>query len=436
MRTQKTAAMKARLEGNTFYNDFDLETWEGGRGSDYRTPFQQDRDRLVHTAAFRRLQGKTQVFLSGEYDFYRTRLTHSLEVAQIGRSICQWLKRGDKGGGLLRNDLYIDPNLVEAICLAHDLGNPPFGHAGEKQLHALMLAYGGFEGNAQTLRLLTETIYPDRFDRTGLQPTRAFLDGVLKYKTLLKDHPQQNRHYLYDEQKRCVEWAFASRRPPRSLKAGEQLNKFRSIECQIMDWADNTAYCWSDLADAIRAGFIDVRKVEGWARNQKLGSHDEHIICNLIKIMQGDVITRDFSMEIGKFVTACKLRERQNFMSDLTNRYRFELEIAPAVLAEYKLLKKLAVELVFRSAQVQQLEFKGNHMLRRVFEVFANNYIEKKESQNLLPAFVHDLVEAESNKRQRARLICDHIAGMTDGFAQRTYRRLFDPSYGSLADLV
>jgi len=436
MRTQKTATMKDRLEGNAFYNGFDLETWEGPRGCEYRTPFEQDRDRLVHTAAFRRLQGKTQVFLSGEYDFYRTRLTHSLEVAQIGRSICQWLKRGDKGGGLLRNDFYIDPTLVEAICLAHDLGNPPFGHAGERQLHALMRAYGGFEGNAQTLRLLTETIYTDRMDRTGMQPTRAFLDGVLKYKTLLKNHPQPDRHYLYNEQERYVEFVFAPRKPPRLLKPGEELNKFRSIECQIMDWADNSAYCWSDLADAIRAGFIDIRKVEGWARNQKLGSHDQHIISNLINMMRGEVITRDFSIGIGKFVKACKLREHENFMSKLTNRYRFKLEVAPQVLAEYNLLKKLAFELVFRSSQVQQLEFKGNHMLRRVFEVFEDNYLKQNGAQNLLPQSVHTLVQGESSKRQRARLICDHIAGMTDGFAERTYRRLFDPAYGSLVDLV
>lgn len=147
-------------------------------------------------------------------------------------------------------------------------------------------------------------------------------------------------------------------------------------------------------------------------------------------------MTRDFSMEIGKFVKACKLRERHNFMSKLTNRYRFELEIAPQVQAEYELLKKLTVELVFRSSQVQQLEFKGNYMLRRVFEIFIDNYVEKKGTQNLLPQSVHALVRSESSKRQRARLICDHIAGMTDGFAQRTYRRLFDPAYGSLVDLV
>ncbi len=124
MRTHKTAATKDRLEGNAFYNDFDQETWEGSRGCNYRTPFQQDRDRLVHTAAFRRLQGKTQVFLSGEYDFYRTRLTHSLEVAQIGRSICQWLKRGDKGGGLLGDDFDYPTGIITVDDVKDDVTIP------------------------------------------------------------------------------------------------------------------------------------------------------------------------------------------------------------------------------------------------------------------------------------------------------------------------
>lgn len=142
---------------NNFYNEFDTERLSDWKvGEDYRTPFQIDRDRVVHTPAFRRLQSKTQVFLSGEYDFYRTRLTHSLEVAQIGRSICHWLKhRSD----LLDDTFFIDPELVEVVCLSHDLGHPPYGHAGERSLNLLMKDYGGFEGNAQTLRLLTETIF-------------------------------------------------------------------------------------------------------------------------------------------------------------------------------------------------------------------------------------------------------------------------------------
>jgi dGTPase len=182
---------------NRFYRAFDLETLDGNREVDYRTPFQIDRDRILYTSAFRRLQNKTQVFLAGEYDFYRTRLTHSLEVAQIGRSICHYLaNRGD----FLEEDFFIDADLVESICLTHDLGHPPFGHAGERALNRLMRNFGGFEGNAQTLRMISQTIYSGRGRERGMNPTRAFMDGILKYKSLHRelDHPEN--HFIYDEQ--------------------------------------------------------------------------------------------------------------------------------------------------------------------------------------------------------------------------------------------
>src|SRR6201985_4025471 len=134
-----------------FYNRFDLESLDRREPDEYRTAFQTDRDRIIYSSAFRRLQAKTQVFLSGEFDFYRTRLTHSLEVAQIGRSICSFL---NQTSSFLAADFCIDPDLVEAVCLAHDLGHSPFGHAGERSLHHLMRDLGGFEGNAQRLRLL------------------------------------------------------------------------------------------------------------------------------------------------------------------------------------------------------------------------------------------------------------------------------------------
>ena len=152
---------------NDFYKDYDLERFnESTRDEDYRTEFQIDRDRIIHSSEFRRLQGKTQVFLPGEYDFYRTRLTHSIEVAQIGRSICNYLKKTDHR---LNENFFIDADLVEAACLTHDLGHPPFGHAGERTLNKLMQPYGGFEGNAQTLRLLTKIFY------------KAFQTGIFSY---------------------------------------------------------------------------------------------------------------------------------------------------------------------------------------------------------------------------------------------------------------
>ena len=145
---------------NRFYQAFDTERQSGYEsGGDFRSPFQIDRDRVLHTPAFRRLQNKTQVFWSGEYDFYRTRLTHSLEVAQIGRSICHWLRTNDER---LSEECFVDPDLVEAVCLSHDLGHPPFGHAGERSLNHFLAPYGGFEGNAQTLRLLTERIFSQK----------------------------------------------------------------------------------------------------------------------------------------------------------------------------------------------------------------------------------------------------------------------------------
>src|ERR1700749_750425 len=183
---------------NRFYNAFDSESLGGTRKAAYRTPFQTDRDRIIHAHAFRKLQAKTQVFLSGEYDFYRTRLTHSMEVAQIGRSICHYLR---SKGGPLRDDFHIDGDLVEAVCLAHDLGHPPFGHSGERTLQELMTKWGGFEGNAPTLHLLTETMYQNESGVRGMQPTRALLDGVLKYKKLFREFPAPPaNHFLYDPQ--------------------------------------------------------------------------------------------------------------------------------------------------------------------------------------------------------------------------------------------
>ena len=140
---------------NDFYNAFDREELDP-RDEDYRSVFQRGRDRLIHNAAFRRLQAKTQVFLSGEYDFYRTRLTHSIEVAQIAGSTARYL---NASSDQLGDDFKIDYSLVESSALAHDIGHPPFGHAGEKTLHRLMLPWGGFEGNAQTLRLITRIIF-------------------------------------------------------------------------------------------------------------------------------------------------------------------------------------------------------------------------------------------------------------------------------------
>ena len=238
---------------NRFYTAFDSDTLGEARKTDYRNAFQIDRDRIIHAHAFRKLQSKTQVFLSGEYDFYRTRLTHSMEVAQIGRSICHFLRTE---GGPMRDDFFIDSDLVEAVCLAHDLGHPPFGHSGERTLQELMLTRGGFEGNAQTLHLLTATMYQNEAGVRGMAPTRALLDGVLKYKKLFREFPAPpTNHFLYDPQEAVRGFVLGGAKIPDELHAGERLNTLKSVECQIMDWADDAAYSLNDIVDGVKAGF-------------------------------------------------------------------------------------------------------------------------------------------------------------------------------------
>ncbi len=419
---------------NSFYNSFDTTCREDERHGDYRTAFEQDRDRIIHTASFRRLQAKTQVFLSGEYDFYRTRLTHSLEVAQIGRAICTYLLRKSP---FFSDTFFIDSNLVEAICLSHDLGHPPFGHAGERTLHAVMKPFGGFEGNAQTLRLLTETVYSDKVSRKGMNPTRAFLDGVLKYKTLFSELENPKNHFIYNEQKQYLDFVFDGIDLTQQIEAGKTRDYFRSIECQIMDWSDDVAYSLNDVADGIHSGFITQHKVERWAESQNLDDDQKKSLQDLFAAMKDGNVERAFSTKIGSYIESCSVAETTNIMTAFTNRYKFDLVIDEKARKESKMFKKLSLDLVFLSPQLHQLEKKGDYLLKRIFDTFAENYIGKERFElNLLPKYVELNIAQANNDQHRARLLCDYIAGMTDGFAIRTYKRLFDPEFGSMVDLI
>jgi dGTPase len=419
---------------NTFYSEFDTQCLTKPRASDYRSPFETDRDRIIHTSAFRRLQAKTQVFLSGEYDFYRTRLTHSLEVAQIGRSICKFLEHNSP---LLSPEFTIDPNLVEAICLSHDLGHPPFGHSGERTLNELMKPYGGFEGNAQTLRLITETIYSSGGNRQGMNPTRAFLDGILKYKIPHGKFENPENHFIYDEQRNFVEFAFGGTPVPEELHVGKKFNSFRSIECQIMDWSDDAAYSLNDLADGIHSGIINKEKLEQWGSGRTLSPGQSRSIEQILDAITAKKLEKTIAGKVGEFIQACSIVEWKNFMSGKTNRYRFQLNIDSDVLQEAELYKKISIDLVFRSPQLHQLEHKGGYILKKIFSAFQENYLDKADSKtNLLPHDAEQRVRTAPTPGERMRLLCDHIAGMTDGFAVRTYKRFFDAEFGSLADLI
>lgn len=425
---------------NDFYNSFDLERFPETPPSkgDYRSAFQIERDRVIFSYPFRRLQSKTQVFQSGEYDFYRTRLTHSIEVAKVGRSICEYLLFSSD---LLSNQFHIDADLTEAICLAHDLGHPPFGHIGERKLNDLMAAHGGFEGNGQTLRILTELIY-ERPGRTkGIAPTRAFLDGVMKYKATQSDwmaHSGQapENHFIYDEQAYWREQVFGGASAPDTLNAPKALNKFKSIECQIMDWADDTAYSLHDIVDGIHARYISAGSLSEWATKQQLDEAQTRLVDTLCNKIKTNSYEPYFGSRVGTFVHACTLHPRSGFLSERTHRHAFDLQIDPEVKAESALYKSIALDLIFKSTPLQQIEFKGGYILERLFAALSEHCVDPaSKGLNLLPASVQELLEHESDTAGRYRRLCDYTAGLTDGLAVRTYKRLFDADFGSIAEI-
>lgn len=421
---------------NTFYTENDFERLRKSSRVDYRTPFQIDRDRIIHSSEFRRLQGKTQVFLPGESDYYRTRLTHSIEVAQIGRSICNYLMNFK--GTPFNPNFYIDPDLVESACLAHDLGHPPFGHAGERTLHKLMKPYGGFEGNAQTLRLVTETFYRDENKRRGMNPTRAFIDSILKYKTLYDELNPADNHFIYEYQKRYLDFVFEKQLKQIATISNEELNNFRSIECQIMDWADDTAYAINDIVDSISGGFINIKKLLDWKSQMiNLGSeYDLNLIDKIIEWIRNSNYKAKFGSQIGDFILACSIEETNSNLSDYTNRYSYKLHINEVFRQKANLYKIISSDLVFNSSQLHQIEFKGDIMLSRMFSVMEENYIKDIKPKKLLSDFADKLIRSEKDELIRARLICDYLSGMTDAYAMRTYKRLFDPDYSSLNDFI
>lgn len=423
------------MSSNTFYTSFDTATLDGrtSHADDHRSQFQIDRDRIIHSSSFRRLQSKTQVFLSGEYDFYRTRLTHSIEVSQIGRSICSWLQTSSES---LSRDCFIDPDLVECACLAHDLGHPPFGHTGERTLHQLMAPYGGFEGNAQTLRILTQTLFSE--GRGGMDPTRALLDAVLKYKTLHSEDKTAKNHYLYDDQERFLDFTLGGQSFPIELTPGKIRNQFRSIECQIMDWADDTAYSLNDIADGIHAGFINVSRIEAWAAAKPVSEAEAPHLEFLIKAIREQRVEARLNRCIGNCIRSCSLTEDSNFLSATSRRHQFRLLVSPEVQAQAALHKRIALDLVFLSPALQQLDHKADFILGRLFGVLKDRYIERTSASrlHLMPPGLETAIDQSDDKNTRARLVCDWIANMTDRFAFRTYRRLFDADFGSITDFV
>jgi dGTPase len=356
---------------------------------DFRSEYQRDRDRIIHSNAFRRLVYKTQVFVNHEGDLYRTRITHSIEVAQIARSIARALR--------------LNETLTEAISLAHDLGHTPFGHAGQDALNACMRPYGGFEHNLQSLRVVDEL--EERYaDFDGLNLTFECREGILKHCSV------RNARQLGELGER-----FIRREQP-------------SLEAQIANLADEIAYNNHDVDDGLRAGLIevpDLRAVriferqygEVLERYPQIGERKRihETIRRMINFVVVDLIR----------TTQERLREAKPASIDAVRaRSKPLVGLSDGVQAEHLELKAFLRERVYRHHRVLRMTSKARRMLRELFEAF-------HQDVNLMPPEHRDAAqhgEREHGARGRARAVADYVAGMTDRYAIAEHRRLFDPA--------
>jgi dGTPase len=406
------------------YIDQDIERQfeeENPKKQANRSAFEIDKGRIVHSAAFRRLQGKTQVLGVGERDFYRTRLTHSLEVAQIGRGICNEIEN-PKG-------FKIDTDLVEAICLAHDIGHPAFGHSGEKFLNKLMFEQGGFGANAQNLRVVT--FIETKRKEGGLNLSRAALDGLTKYPVVFsgKDSEREKPEFVYSDDAALFKW----------IKTGVRArNKAsRPVECEIAEWADTLAYSVNDIEDNLRAGLLDFVEMERRADEiaQECSKHgvEKKEIIEKAKALQTKLILEPGNLRekkaalkrwtsgtIFSLISGCTFYIRDK--EEASNRYRHGFRVPERNKRESKILKATALVLAFKDPRVVTLEFKGRKILERLYEAFC-------AEPTLLPRDFQELISHQ--KKATKRIVGDFISGMTDAYAGEYYSRLFEPGKGS-----
>jgi dGTPase len=355
----------------------------------FRSEFQRDRDRIIHSNAFRRLVYKTQVFVNHEGDLYRTRITHSIEVAQIARSAAVALR--------------LNEALTEAVSLAHDLGHTPFGHAGQDALNTCMRRFGGFEHNLQSLRVVDEL--EERYaEFRGLNLTFECREGILKHCSV------RNARTLGELGER-----FLLRQQP-------------SLEAQLANVADEIAYNNHDVDDGIRAGFIsiqDLLDVSLFSREYEavvkrypaLG--ERRLVHEIIRRMINYVVTDLITTTQTRLDTA-----RPETIEDVRRRAKPLVGLSEAARAEHDELKGFLRERVYRHYKVLRMTTKARRVLTELFKAFF-------EDVHLMPT---EYLEAASRAEKelgaagRARAVADYVAGMTDRYAILEHRRLFDPA--------
>ena len=393
---------------------------------------QRDRARIIHSSAFRRLQSKTQVLGVGDNDFYRTRLTHSMEVAQIGSGICEHLKRTYADNGDISQQI---PSFfqIEATCLAHDLGHPPFGHGGEVALNYHMLGHGGFEGNGQTLRILSKL--GEYSEKHGLDVTRGTLLGVLKYPVLhsevqptdlTKDSPLnafKPPKSIHDDEEDVLHWILEefSQHDRDTFRTvldadGKRRSRFKAFDTSIMELADDISYGVHDLEDALALGLVTERQ---WREDVLQLAHEDSPLVTDAEFYNDKLFSPDsrdrkhaISKLIGYLVPQISVERQQQF-----EHPQLDLQAALPAEAEHTLdlLKSFVFKHVIRSAEVKAMEFKGQRIIMALFEALAD-----APERLLQPSTLQKYQQSANPKR----VICDYISGMTDHYARRLHRRL------------
>jgi dGTPase len=409
------------------------------RPGDQRSPWQRDRARVLHSAAFRRLQAKTQVMSIGENDFYRTRLTHSLEAAQIGAALVEQLQGkldAEKAAALPA------PPLMETLCLAHDLGHPPFGHGGEFALNYRMLEEGGFEGNGQTLRVVARLEpYTDGF---GMDLTRRALLGLLKYPIVapeVPDPPQPGdtrpltsfkpAKAIFSCDELILDWILAPLEAEErsQFQAVEVLpdspwgrSRYKSLDASIMELADDIAYGVHDLEDAVVTGTVDRDSwmLDAMARFDGLPGDLRRAMTETSEALFAREHHRRkqaIGALVNRFITAAVVEE---VMPEApTALVRLNARLPEAERALLDILKGFVSDHVIQQPAIQRARYRCQHSLLAMFDAFAS------EPSRLLPRNTRERWLAAEG--QGNRVLCDYLAGMTDDYAQRMHATLFGP---------